>query len=59
VNVRITPRGTPNRTNLYGGIETVRSDGTWLVLYRTHGPVVLPMRQVAEIALDDEPGDWW
>lgn len=85
MNVRITPRHQPQRTDLYGGIGHVASDGVVLTLYRrlpwlierglAHGhlreglltpplsrvspPTVLPLPTVAEIALDEEPGDWW
>lgn len=69
MNVRITPRGQPHRTDLYGGITRVYSDGRtlFLVAERTgqSGAVflldsdALPLLGVAAIALDDEPGDWW
>jgi len=62
MNVRITPRGQPQREDLYGGVGKVRSDGELLSLYDRRYPtvrVVLVQRQVAEIALDDDPGDWW
>ncbi len=73
MNVRITPRGEPNRTDLYGGIERIRSDGTTLDLQErlTRGGQAktldasedghnrLPLRDVAEIALDEDPGDFY
>lgn len=71
MNVRITPRVAPFRTDLYGGVRYAFSTGE--VLYLGHLPVVeitadgherltvtaLAMGAIAEIALDDEPGDWW
>ena len=65
MNVRITPHGAPHRTDLYGGVRRVYSDGDRLFLgfLYVRSPrrpmVVLPMRTVARIALDEEPGDWW
>jgi len=65
MNVRITPRGAPQRTDLYGGIVRVVSDGQHLVLVRRVGmideaiEIALPSLRVAVIALDDDPGDWW
>lgn len=85
MNVRITPRRAPQRTDLYGGIDRVTCDGEqwslhvqrlpWLVeraLEHGHmreGPLTpplaslarvrIPFRDVAEIALDEEPGDWF
>ncbi len=61
MNVRITPRENRQRTDLYSGIWAVRSMGALLYLYH-HDSLdvdVLPMSTVAEIQLDDEPGDWW
>lgn len=61
MNVRITPRGAPQRSDLYSGISKVLADQGFLVLYeRAHPyawPLTLPLRDVAEIALDEEPGD--
>lgn len=80
MNVRITPRGQPQRTDLYSGIVgPLLSDGTMLRLQRPlpwlveraleHGHawdshwtpprelltvVELPLRDVAEIALDED-----
>jgi len=63
MNVRITPRHQPQRTDLYSGIVRVVSDGQDLVLWRRVGMVdqaiaiALPLQRVAALALDDEPGD--
>jgi len=63
MNVRITPRDAPQRTDLYGGIARIVSDGQQLSLLRPIGAVAdaigisLPLHTVAEIALDDDPGD--
>ncbi len=61
MNVRITPRGEPQRTDLYSGIGKVLADQGFLALYRRAHPDAwprtLPLREVAEIALDEEPGD--
>lgn len=77
MNVRITPRGLPNRTDLYGGVARINSDGRTLWLVGLPMPwtplstdsrrgvvgcveaTCLRLADVAEIALDDEPGDWW
>ena len=56
MNVCITPRRTPSRTDLYPGVQTVRADGAWLWLHSRYGVHRLPIAAVAEIALDDEPG---
>lgn len=65
MNVRIVPRGFPNRTDLYGGIVEIRSDGytlylgAWVSVSDSVRPMVwvqLPIRGVAEILLDDDPG---
>lgn len=58
MNVRIVPRGWPNRTDTYTGIVFVYSDGEGLSLHE-HGPHalpshILPLAQVAEIQMDDE-----
>lgn len=72
MNARITPRGQPHRTDLYGGVQSVYSDG--MTLFLLHRPdrtalvdvlrlelpvTALPLAAVAAIALDDDPGDWW
>lgn len=78
MNVRITPRRARQRTDTYGGIELVVSDGEqlalliqrpWLVeralrvgdMWESNytpprASVLIPLHDVAEIALDDEPG---
>lgn len=65
MNVRIVPRSYPHRTDLYGGIVAVRSNGDTLFLgsrvavsdtVRPMLWVQLPIRDVAEILLDDDPG---
>lgn len=65
MNVRLVPRTPPNRTVLYGGVSTVVSDGRTLWLrFRPKPPHYLPehvfsrLTAVAEILLDDEPGDF-
>jgi len=61
MNVRITPRGAPQRTDLYSGIDKVLADQGFLALYeRAHPdawPLTLPLRDVAEIALDEDGAD--
>jgi hypothetical protein len=64
MNVRITPRDHPTRTDTYGGIVLVRCDGKFLYLdqvYPGHallGPLTrLRLADVAEIALDDQAGE--
>lgn len=66
MNVTLTPHEPPNRTLLFGGIANVRSDGRWIYLRlaRPEGDSALVYKTVQlatirEIALDDEPGDWW
>lgn len=62
MNVRIVPRDHPERTLLFGGIERVLAHEGYLVLVEQNFPgypFTLPMREVAELLLDDEPGDWW
>lgn len=60
MNVRISPRGAPQRTDLYGGVARVSADGESLRLWRSAVDVtVLELRRVAAIALDDEPGDFF
>lgn len=65
MNVRITPRGAPHRTDLYGGVRRIYSDGRQLFLgfvYTTsprRPTVVLPMYTIARIVLDEEPGDFF
>ena len=73
MNVRITPRGEPHRTDLYGGIERIRCDGTTILLQERltrggqakqlagseDGIIPLPLRDVAAIALDEDPGDFY
>jgi len=61
MNVRITPRGWPHRTEVYGGIVRVLSDGATLVLVAErpqpfHTIAQLPLKTVAEIALDEDGG---
>lgn len=67
MTVRITPRNYPVQTVLYGGVTSVYSDGERLRL--TFGPEVvaggrrdstsIDLRKVAEIALDELPGDFF
>lgn len=60
MNVRIVPRGQPQRTDLYSAANEplVVWDGQ-LIIPLHDGPVeVLQLKDVAEIWLDDEPGDW-
>jgi len=66
MNVRITPRDHPTRTDTYGGVLLVRSDGQFLHLEQVYpghalmGQVTrLKLADIAEIALDDQPGDLW
>lgn len=65
MNVRIVPRGHPERTLLYGGVTGIESDGDTLVLLvRTprHDKAVgvaMPLRDVAGILLDEDAGDLW
>jgi hypothetical protein len=62
MNVRITPRSDPQRTLLWGNITRVLSDGMVLFLISEVHPsggisgVNWPLKAVAEIALDDDPG---
>lgn len=61
MNVLITPRTAPRRTDLYSGAWRVQSDGEWLWIYfgRTDSAVcmlALRLRDVAELALDEEAG---
>lgn len=61
--MRIIRHHSPHRTELYGGISAVTADGTVLILTPTRRPaealIVLNQRFVAEILLDNEPGNWW
>ena len=65
MNVRIVRHGTSQRTDLYGGVDYIESDGEVLYLCRLEGrpkPLVIGievMDRVAEILLDEEPGDCW
>lgn len=61
MNVRIRPRSAPSRTDLYGGVVAVYSNGATLILSLPEKgcSVRVPLKAVAEILLDDEPGDWW
>ena len=66
MNVRITPRGQGQATWLYGGIGRVVSDGDSISLepdpaHRHPLDEVprIPLFVVAEIALDEEPGDFF
>lgn len=64
MNVRIVPRDHPERTLLFAGVVRVYSTGDVLVLAsRPCGgdpPIVpgatVPLRTVAEILLDEDPG---
>lgn len=65
MNVRLllrhVPAGVAERTLCYGGVAGVVSDGQWLTLSnreRTQA-VTLPLSDIREIAVDDDPGDWW
>lgn len=65
MNVRIVPRDDPNRTFLYSVQEPPRTDdtGEHLIVTPTgRADLAFKLRiqtEVAEILLDDEPGDWW
>lgn len=65
MNVRITPRGEPARTDLYGGVDIILCDtdrGRLKLVSRKRmwEPIaVLLTRDISEIALDEDPGDWW
>lgn len=65
MNVRIVPRGQPARTDLYGAVVRVISDGSFLYMSQlltppnTRGGTKLPLRDVAEILIDDDPGGGW
>lgn len=61
MNVRIIEHGQPQRTELHGGVVRVESDGELCLtlLKKDGGRVVYAMRAVAEILLDDLPGDWF
>ncbi len=56
MNVRITPRGWPNRTLVYSGVLQICCDDTVFVLQGKpqHAPVHILKAEVAEIALDGE-----
>lgn len=60
MNVRITPRGAPNRTDLYGSIDRVWSNGFEVGLAQranmlhTERVIFVPLPYVAEIALDED-----
>lgn len=59
MNVRITPRGAPQRTDLYSSIVRVSSDGRLLKLEgdptrRTYSDAWFTLEEVAEIALDED-----
>lgn len=64
MNVRIVPRGHPERTLLYAGVTApIVSDGEHVrfavdeAVFRIQlRDVVLPLREVAEILLDEDPG---
>lgn len=56
MTVRLTPRAEPNRTDLYDGVDRVVSDGTHLLLSSARWSIWMPLRSVAEIALDEDPG---
>jgi hypothetical protein len=69
VNVRIMPRQQQPgsiRRDLYGGVVHVHCDGETLRLFQRRPPLQmlgpsadLRLSDVAEILLDEEPGDWW
>lgn len=60
MNVRITPRGHPERTELYGGVNPpVHVEAGMVVLRLPSRAVVLSLKDVAEIALDEDPGDYF
>jgi len=63
MNIRITPRDAPQRTEIYSGVQMVRSDGDNLIMLldisraRTHRhEIAVPLSGVAVIALDDDAG---
>lgn len=59
MNVRIVPRENLSRTDLYGGIRRIQATGAQLLLWHLDDDVtILPLTAVAEIQVDDFPGDW-
>lgn len=57
MTVQITPRDTPSRVDVYGGITRIESDGLALHLVRgTIGRITLGLTSVAAIALDEHGG---
>jgi hypothetical protein len=57
MNVRITFRGRPRCTHLYGGIVRIVSDGVTLNLHDAWlGVAFMSLAAVAEIMLDEDPG---
>lgn len=63
MNVRLTPHRHPQRTLLYSGVEHIVSDGDSLMIFgpvtslsgaRDATPVVIQLRLIAEIALDED-----
>lgn len=64
MNVRITPRGCPNRSDVYTGVQPghVYSDGRVLFLGAVLNPFwnqwqpaeTIPLAEIAEIALDED-----
>ena len=63
MNVRITPRGAPQRTEIYSGVQMVQSDGNDLVMLvdvsrakTLRHQITIPLAGVAVIALDDDAG---
>ena len=63
MNVRITPRDAPRRTEIYSGVQMVQSDGTDLVMLvdasrakALRHQITIPLAGVAAIALDDDTG---
>ncbi len=59
MNVRIVPRGQPQRTDLYSGVGKVLSNGKeWLLITPFGHPIMsCGFGEVAELLLDDE-GDY-
>ncbi len=66
MTVRIMPRGHPKRTDLYASVASVTCyDGVTLWLHPTNfmgepgNWIGIPLSEVSEILLDEDPGDWW
>jgi hypothetical protein len=63
MNIRITPRDAPQRTEIYSGVQMVQSDGDDLIMLvdvsrvkTLRHKITIPLAGVAAIALDDDAG---